>query len=86
MPSYPCCMLCDVMYSARLVCTDPTCAEELAAETATLGELSALVCECGCALEVVGWPDVAAEPLAQVILLRVGTAAAARRRYAREAA
>jgi len=79
-------MLCDVMYSARLVCTDPACAEEIAAETATLGELDSLLCECGCALEVVGWPDVEAEPLAQVILLRVGAAAAARRRYEREAA
>ena len=86
MPSYPSCMLCDVMYSARLVCTDPSCAEEIAAETATLGELDSLLCECGCALEVVGWPDVEAEPLAQVILLRVGAAAAARRRYERDAA
>jgi hypothetical protein len=74
MPSYPSCMLCDVMYSARLVCSDPACAQEIAAETATLAEFDALVCECGCALEVVGWPDVAAEPLAQVILLRVGAA------------
>jgi hypothetical protein len=79
-------MLCDVMYSAQLVCTDPACAEEIAAETATLRELEALVCDCGCALEVVGWPDVEAEPLAQVILLRVGAAAAARRRYERDAA
>jgi hypothetical protein len=74
---------CDVMYSARLVCTDPACAEELAAETATLHELESLLCDCGCALEVVGWPDVAAEPLAEVILLRVD---AVRRRYDRQAA
>jgi hypothetical protein len=60
------------MYAARLVCSDPDCAEELATETATLGELEALVCECGCALEVMGWPDVASESLAQVIMLRVG--------------
>ena len=73
MPSYPSCMLCDVMYTAHLVCTDPACSEEHAAETATLAELDALVCECGCALELVGWPDVAAEPLAEVILLRAVT-------------
>jgi hypothetical protein len=67
------------MYTARLVCTDPLCAEEIAGETATLGELYSLLCDCGCALEVVGWPDVAAEPLARIILLRAGRAAAARR-------
>jgi hypothetical protein len=62
------------MYTARLVCSDPDCAEEVVAETATLRELDALICECGCALAVIGWPDVAAGPLAQVILLRVGAA------------
>jgi hypothetical protein len=67
------------MYTARLVCSDPVCAEEIAGETATLGELRTLLCECGCALEVIGWPDVAAEPLARVILLRVREASAARR-------
>jgi hypothetical protein len=59
------------MYTARLVCCDPGCAEAVEAETATLRELETLLCDCGCALEVIGWPDVAAEPLAQVILLRV---------------
>lgn len=63
-----------VMYSARLVCSDPGCAAETAGETATLHELEALVCECGCALEVIGWPDIAAGPLAQVVMLRVGGA------------
>lgn len=52
------------MYTARLVCSDPACAEDVAVETATLRELEALICDCGCSLEVVGWPDVAAEPLA----------------------
>ena len=60
------------MYTARLVCSDPACAEEVAAQTATLRELETLICDCGCALEVVGWPDVEAEQLAQVIILRVG--------------
>jgi hypothetical protein len=59
------------MYAARLVCSDPLCAEEVAAETATLRELETLICDCGCSLEVVGWPDVEAEALAQVIVLRV---------------
>jgi hypothetical protein len=62
------------MYSAQLVCSDPRCAAEIAGESATLRELEALVCDCGCALEVVGWPDVAAEPLAHVVMLRVGGA------------
>lgn len=59
---------CLAMYSARLVCSG--CCSETVAETATLGELDALACDCGCSFEVIGWPDVAAEPLAQVILLR----------------
>jgi len=62
------------MYLARLVCSDPGCAAEIAGETPTLHELEALVCDCGCALEVIGWPDVAAEPLARVMMLRVGAA------------
>ena len=72
------------MYSARLVCSDPGCSEELAAETATLHELDTQLCECGCALEIVGWPDIEAEPLAQVVLLRV--AAVRRGRHVPEAA
>jgi hypothetical protein len=64
------------MYTARLVCSDAACAEEIDVETATLAELEALVCDCGCALAVVGWADVAAESLAQVVLLRVRPAGA----------
>ena len=67
------------MYVAQLVCSNPVCAEEVSAETSTLRELDSLVCDCGCALELVGWPDVAAEPLAHVVLLRVRRAGAARR-------
>jgi hypothetical protein len=59
------------MYIARLACSDSECAEEVTLETATLAELETLICECGCALAVVGWPDVAAEPLAEVVMLRV---------------
>jgi hypothetical protein len=54
------------MYVARLVCSDEECAEELTLETATPAELETLVCECGCALALIGWP----EPLAEVALLR----------------
>jgi len=69
-----------LVYIARLVCSDEACAEEVTNETATLAELETLICDCGCALEVIGWPDVAAEPLAEVIMFRVQAATAARRR------
>ena len=62
------------MYSARLICSDSDCAAEVTSEALTLRELETLVCHCGCALEVVGWPDVAAEPLAEVIILRARAA------------
>ena len=68
------------MYMARLVCSDSECAEEVTAEAPTLRELETLICDCGCALEVIGWPDVAAEPLAEVVLLRAQAASAGRRR------
>ncbi len=58
------------MYVARLICSDADCAELSTAETLTLRELETLVCECGCALEIIGFPDVSAEPLAEVILLK----------------
>jgi hypothetical protein len=62
------------MLVARLVCSDEDCAAEVAAEAATLRELETLVCECGCALEPIGWPDRADEPGAAVIALRVRAA------------
>jgi len=68
------------MYVARLVCSDADCAEGLTAEAATLRELETLICDCGCALEVIGWPDFAAEPVAEVVRLRVRAAAAGGRR------
>jgi hypothetical protein len=46
-----------MVFVARLICSDPGCAEEVAGEAATLRELEVLACECGCALEVIGWPD-----------------------------
>ncbi len=51
------------MYIARLICSDPECGEEITAAAATLQELETLICDCGCALALVGWPDTAAEPL-----------------------
>jgi hypothetical protein len=62
------------MYSARLICSDSDCAAEVSTEVATLRELETLLCDCGCTLEVIGWPDVAAEPLAEVIILRARAA------------
>jgi hypothetical protein len=58
------------MFVARLVCSDPGCAEEISADAATLAELETLACECGCALAVVGWPDWVEAPLAEVVALR----------------
>jgi len=66
------------MYLARLVCSDVECAEQSTTETMTLRELEKLVCDCGCAFEVIGFPDVAAEPLAEVILLKARARAAGR--------
>ena len=47
------------MYIARLICSDAGCGEEITAEAATLEELETLICDCGCALALVGWPDAA---------------------------
>jgi hypothetical protein len=47
---------------ARLICSDTDCAERVTAEARSLRELETLACEeCGCALEILGWPDVAEE-------------------------
>jgi hypothetical protein len=59
------------MYVARLICSDPSCAEEQSAEVATVAELDALACECGCALEIIGWPDWAEDALADAIIVRL---------------
>jgi hypothetical protein len=52
------------MYIARLVCSDAGCAGEALAEARTLEELDSFVCDCGCALAIVGWPDHVDEPAA----------------------
>jgi hypothetical protein len=58
------------MFVARLTCSDEDCAAEIAAEASTLRELETLVCGCGCALEVIAWPDHVDEPIAAVLVLR----------------
>ena len=65
------------MYIARLNCSDAECGEEITAESATLHELETLICDCGCALAIVGWPDATAEPPAEVVLLGAQDGAAA---------
>jgi hypothetical protein len=62
-----------VVFVARLICSDPDCRAELTGEAGRVGELESLLCECGCALELIGWPDWVDEP-AQVVPLRVAAA------------
>ena len=57
------------MFVARLVCSDSACAAEAAAEARTIAELESLICECGCALEIIAWPDWVDEP-GEVVVLR----------------
>ncbi len=40
------------MLVARLLCSDPACAEPFEARARTLAELATLACDCGCGLEV----------------------------------
>lgn len=59
------------MFVARLICSDSGCAEEHELHAHTLAELERLLCDCGCALEVIAWPDWVEEG-AQVVALRGG--------------
>jgi hypothetical protein len=61
------------MFVARLICSDVDCAAELTAEAGAAAELQTLLCDCGCALEIIGWPDWVDEP-AEVVALRIGSA------------
>jgi len=45
------------MFSARLICSDQACAVAHEVEAATVAELERMACDCGCVLEIVGWPD-----------------------------
>ena len=59
------------MFAARLICSDSDCAEEQEVHATTLAELERLLCDCGCALELIAWPDWA-EDESRVIMLRSG--------------
>ncbi len=56
------------MFVARLICSDADCAEESELRAGSLEELERLLCDCGCALELIAWPDWADE-VAEVIAL-----------------
>jgi hypothetical protein len=58
------------VFVARLICSDVECAVELSAEGLEVSELESLLCDCGCTLEIIGWPDWVDEP-GQLIALRV---------------
>jgi hypothetical protein len=60
------------VFVARAVCSDPVCPAAFEARAAALGELDALVCDCDCALQVLGWPDALEEPAAalEVVMVR----------------
>jgi hypothetical protein len=58
------------VFIARLICSDAACAAEVSAEAGSEGELESLICDCGCALEVIGWPDWVDEP-STVVALRI---------------
>lgn len=46
------------MYLARIICSDSACAERAVVEAETLEELDALLCDCGCSVQVLGIPDL----------------------------
>jgi hypothetical protein len=64
----------EAMFVARLICSDVECAAESTCEGATAAELATLLCDCGCTLEIIGWPDWVDEP-GEVVALRVTPAA-----------
>jgi len=63
------------VYVARLICSDESCADQARGGAQTLEELDTLVCDCGCALAVIGWPDHFDEAAAHDVLMRLGCAA-----------
>lgn len=64
------------MLIARLTCSDSDCAEESEVHADSLAELERLICDCGCALELVAWPDWA-DDVAEVVAIRGGLIRAA---------
>lgn len=57
------------MWFARLACSDERCPEELELFADRLEELETLSCDCGCALEVVGWADAIDDGEALAVVL-----------------
>ena len=55
-------------FVARLICSDPACAAESEEEALDLGELERLMCDCGCALAIIAWPDWVPEPVEALVL------------------
>jgi hypothetical protein len=51
------------------------CADHARGEAQIPEELDTLVCDCGCALAVVGWPDHLDDPAAHGVLVRLGPGA-----------
>ena len=45
-----------MLYRAILICSEDECTEIFEA-TGTIEELETLACDCGCGLQVIGWPD-----------------------------
>ena len=66
------------MFVARLICSDSDCAEEQEVQAATLAELERLLCDCGCACELIAWPDWVEDPADVVALPRRGAASVLR--------
>ena len=57
-----------MLYRALLICSDDDCTDTFEAY-GTLEELEALACDCGCGLEIVGWPEDAGDQVRELELL-----------------
>jgi hypothetical protein len=55
------------MVRARLICSGEDCAALFEALGA-LGEVEALACDCGCALELLAWPEPADDATGELVL------------------
>jgi hypothetical protein len=55
------------MVRARLLCSGEGCAALFEA-LGTLDEIEALACDCGCALEILAWPEPAADGADELVL------------------
>jgi hypothetical protein len=45
------------VFVARLICSNADCSHECEIEAQTFAELEAIACECGCAFQIIGWPN-----------------------------